>query len=766
MAAPVGATDSASADGRQGGLASQELLLLEVQINGVALADVVLAERLRDGRLALPADAWAEARLRPTEPLALSEGGVGYALDTVFGLTYQLNRDRLALAITAPAAAFEASTLGLGRAPAARTTPSPLGAYVNYNLSYAQTANSPFYAAALEGVMVGPWGSMRSRLLVRAAAAAESPAVVRTDTYWRRGLSGRMETIIIGDTIGGGGAWSRPVRYAGIRYARDFGLAPSYVSYPLPTLRGSAALPSTVDVLVNNHRRQAGVQVAPGAFELTDVPVVTGAGEVNLIVRDLLGVEHVISRNYYLSPRLLAPGLSDFAFEAGALRLDYGVRSNHYGDSFAAATYRYGVNAALTVEGRTELAADRQAAGVELSTRLGTLGALRGAAAWSQVEDDSSRRWGGRYMITFERTAPRGGGSVTWEHFDRGFQQFGAFSGEAHPRSRLQLGAGIGIGPGVSVGASYVSQSTWEGDNFALASLTLSAALPGQFHLSAYGSDNVRGEGWSGGLTLSRPLGGRRSFSFMGTRRPDGEFANVVRASQSTPVGPGWGWQVQTGDSATQRLMAGATLNVERGRFTGEATLGQQAMAVRLGASGAFGILAGMPFAARPIEDQAFAVVRVGELAGVPVYRDNQRAATTDRHGKALVTGLRPYEANHLRIAPEDLPFNVQIGALGRTVIPEVGAGVLVDIPVRTSRNALVSLIRLDGSPVPIGAEVSTNAATFPVGLRGEVYLTDLQDRNRLVVRWAGGSCVIDVTWPAGGGVEPRIGPLICGGKP
>jgi outer membrane usher protein len=100
-------------------------------------------------------------------------------------------------------------------------------------------------------------------------------------------------------------------------------MRPGFVTMPQLTLAGEAALPSTVEVLVNNARRVS-QQVQPGPFELTNVPVITGAGELNRVVRDLLGRETIVQQSYYASPRLLAPGLADFSFEAGWLRTGYG----------------------------------------------------------------------------------------------------------------------------------------------------------------------------------------------------------------------------------------------------------------------------------------------------------------------------------------------------------------------------------------------------------------------------------------------------------
>ena len=124
-------------------------------------------------------------------------------------------------------------------------------------------------------------------------------------------------------------------------------------------------------------------------------------------------------------PRLLTAGLSDFSFEAGALRRNFGQPDSEYGPGFGAATYRYGFTPALTGEGRVEAQKERQAAGFEVTGLIGTLASAHGAAAWSRSSDDGRGRArnGGRYLLGVERNSPTGGsGSLQWERFDAGFE--------------------------------------------------------------------------------------------------------------------------------------------------------------------------------------------------------------------------------------------------------------------------------------------------------------------------------------------------------
>ncbi len=115
---------------------ASETLLLEISVNDQPLDGIHFVERLDDGRLALPADAWLQARLKPLDTaLTLPDGRLAYVLEAIPGLIYQLDMARLTLAVTAPAGAFEGSLENLrgdGRPVAERPPP---GFYVDYDLS-------------------------------------------------------------------------------------------------------------------------------------------------------------------------------------------------------------------------------------------------------------------------------------------------------------------------------------------------------------------------------------------------------------------------------------------------------------------------------------------------------------------------------------------------------------------------------------------------------------------------------------------------------
>ncbi|NQW81161.1 MAG: fimbrial biogenesis outer membrane usher protein [Polaromonas sp.] len=747
-----------------------ELLLLDVTVNRQTLADVIFVEQWPDGALLLPAEAWAEARLAPLEKVrALSDGAPAFAINAVAGATWTINRQRLSLEISAPAGAFLGSTLALKDA---RPTPPPRpapGVLLNYDLSLAhsRTGGPLTSGALLEAVAFGRFGSLVNSALVRDDGTRRS--ATRLDTFWRFDLPHRLETLVVGDTVGVGGGWSRPVRYGGVRWGRDFGMRPGFVTRPQLSLSGEAALPSTVEVLVNNTRRLS-QPTRPGPFELNNVPTVTGAGEINLVVRDLLGRETVIQQSYYASPRLLAPGLTDFSFEAGRLRTGYGD-SSAYGDGFGAATWRQGLSQNLSGEVRLELQARRRASGMELASLLGHWGVGRVALAASSGSTQGFNERGELLKLGVERSTPHGGGALQYEHASQGFAPFGEAIGADAPtqRSRSRWLASLG-GPlwaSWSGGVSYVQQTRWDGDR--VQSVGLSTSLPIWQRASLNISLNKRLDGdgaWSAGATVSLPL----SSGVYSTARINSASGSpaigAVSASRNAPAGPGLGWRVEASTLESQRASAGLQGNTSQ--FAWGLDLASDAdgqVATRASGRGTLGLLAGLPFASRAVGQGSFAVVDAGGLAGVPVKRSHQVVAITDERGLALVPGLLPWQKNQIEIDPIDLPLDVEVGNVVQQVTPYPGSGSVVRFAVRRTRQALVVLHQLDGQPVPVGTRVNLlpDGPEFIAGRRGEVWLTDLAETRQAVqVRWPGGGCQLELDIPDADGLPGNIGPLVC----
>jgi len=744
-------------------------LLVDLTVNGVRQPDVVTVEVLDDGSVAVPIDVWRAARLRAGDTIRLRDGRDAVRLGTVPGVAYRLDAARLLLALDASASAFEASHIDARPRNAPSLSRTGTGAYIDYDISVTAIDDGTVtWGGRARAVLFSSAGTLVSGTVLRGANRGSGPRVeaIRTETWFQRDLPGRRESLVIGDAISGASAWSRQVRFGGVRIARNFALAPDLITYPLPALTGSAALPSTIDVLVSGQSVQRGIPVVPGPFALRNVPTITGDGRVNLIVRDLAGIETVITRDFYLSPALLAVGLSDYSFEAGALRRRFGEANFAYGPAFIAGGWRQGVTSALTVGGRVELQGARQAAGVEVDATVGSFAAVRGAVgwAWTAADDFGPRREGGRYLVGIDRQAPAYGVFAQAEWQDNGFTPFGRIGPERLMRSRIQTGANARFGPALNLGVRYVDQRWRDGEENRLIAATASLRLPGRFTLSAYATHRVdRTGGWSVGLSLTRSFRGLTTARLAADRDQDGNWTETLSTRRSPPLGPGLGWQVEARNGADRSLRGGIIANADFGQFAAEGYVDDHSSALRLGARGSIGWLADTAFAAREIGDRAFAVVQLDGLDGVSVSRSNQPVATTGKRGLAVVTGLLPYQTNRIAVDPGELPLDVTIGDTATEAVPYARTGLVVKFPVHRSRNALAVLLQGQSTPVPLGARASLHGGgEFVVGRGGEVYVSDLGAENVLDVKWEGHACRVRLPALPSGEAEPRLPPVLC----
>lgn len=186
----------------------------------------------------------------------------------------------------------------------------------------------------------------------------------RLDTSFTVSSPDRLLTLTAGDFTTSGPSWARPVRLGGIQLKRDFSLRDDVVTTPLLAFSASPAVPSSIEVYVDNVRAYSGA-VGAGPFNLSNVPMITSGGEATFILRDAGGNEQKTVVPFFATQNLLAKGVLDYSIEAGRARLSHGEGQSFYGqDTAAAISLRYGASGRLTVEGHAEYLDDLRMAGI------------------------------------------------------------------------------------------------------------------------------------------------------------------------------------------------------------------------------------------------------------------------------------------------------------------------------------------------------------------------------------------------------------------
>lgn len=753
-----------------------------VIINGRREGDAVLL-RLPDGSLLARDADFRRWRLHlPEGPAVLRfDGDAFHAIDRLPGFRYRADVTQQEAELDFAPEAFTATRIdSRQRQLVTAQRPPSLGGFINYDFLGSRQENRVgsfnTFNGQLEAGLFNPWGVLTSELIGLNLAGDRmlngnrfERRLVRLDSTFTQDDPQTLRTFSLGDSAGGSGLIGRPVRLGGIRLARNFSTQPGYLTLPQPALGGDAALPSVLDIYVNgvlNERRD----LPPGPFQIDALPTLNGLGEVQVVVRDLLGREQVISQSYFTGAQQLRAGLDDYSYEAGFLRRNFGLRSNDYGDFAAIGSHRYGFSDRFTGEARIEAQnGGPRGAGVGGILSVLPLGVLSGAVALSNSGDGT----GGTALLGLERTVRRSlsvGARYQWTTAD--YRQVGSIAGFALPSQVFNANASYGFKGIGSLGLSYfrIDNRTPEITTSVItSSFTTSFRRVSLNLLASTRLEPTRN--YSVALRFGMALG-QRNYASAGYRHnetADGftsgrSFLNVQR---NAPQGEGWGYAARLGESHSDSFdsqldaLGSLSLNAPYSSYVVEAASSRDTSAYRATISGGVGTLAGHSFASRRVSN-SFAIVDTG-VEGLRLNVYNQRAATTGANGFAVLPDIQPYQNNLIEIDPTDLPLDVEIPVARIEAVPYFRSGVLVSLPARRSLGAVLMLSRRNGQPVPAGATVVSGGNEYPVGKQGQAYVGGLQPGvNSAEVRWAGTSCTIQFVLPADAGFQPTIGPVAC----
>lgn len=733
--------------------------LLEVSVNGQPPQEILT---LRDAAGEVYVElatlqGWRLASL-PSETVEI-DGKRYVPLSRVQGLVFRIDEGRQVMTVELDPDRMEATVLGTRHPDPGPMTPSGWGGFVNYELLAELSGGALTMNGAFEAGVFSPLGAGSSTFLGRASASGFG--VTRLETSWTVDDPAGMRSLRLGDSISRGGIGGGPVRFGGVQFARNFTVQPGFVTLPLPSLSGSAALPSVIDVYVNNVLQQRR-DVQPGPFQIVDVPIVTGSGEVQLIVRDLLGREAIIRESYYATSQLLRAGLHDYSYEVGFLRQRFGRASNDYGPMFLAGTHRIGLSGRLTGEAHVEATGDVQVGGVAATWLWPAVGIFNLGTAVSR----SAHGEGALVDVAFERRTPGFSFGFGAELSTDEFVSIGTGPNETRPASIIHAFAGIPVGFG-SLGLSYIRRDDRDAPTTELLSATTSVRL-GQFgslHLSARQTFGREDE-TAVELLLAIPLGGRMHAN-AGLALRDGGPLLSAGLHQSLPYGEGIGYRLAATTGLIDRVEGRLDVQLDVARVGVELTWSEGRTGARVVADGSIGFVEGHAFAARRL-GPSFGIVRAGGYEGVRVYADNQLVGRTDRRGVAVVPRLRPYERNLIQLEMDDLPLDADVAVREQAVRPYRRSGVAIDFPVQAARGAIVRVKMDDGSLLPAGSVLRLQGGSeeFVSGPGGEVYLTSLGSSAEVLVEHSGGFCGFQLNFPATNDPQPRLGDVVCRQEP
>jgi outer membrane usher protein len=706
-------------------------VMLAVTFNDMSDEEGTVFWQDPQGRLFAPLSFLEYWNLRQDEERATSPDGTVYVdLAKIPGLSHTWDHEHEILSIHAPADAFTPTSLNIGADSGHSVSAYTPGAFLKYDLSLTRgpgiDANQGYFQA----------GMFRGESLLTsdfATGTAGGAGHVRLMSSWQVDHVERVKTLRVGDSYNNTGAWGRGVLFGGVQYGTNFSIRPDFVTLAMPSVTGKALLPSTVDIYVNNALRSR-QKVNTGAFSIQNLPLITGSGDLQVVVKDMLGREQLISQSFFSSPQLLREGLVEDSVEFGWIRQNYGTVSNDYGDPFASTTWRKGLSPRLTAEWRAEVQRDTATTGASAAFALPAISSmLESSVALSSARGQPT---GGLASLSWSYLGRRWSAGARLQLNSTGFRQLGSDPlNLLRQLASAQFSTPLGAG---TLSMNYLQRLN-QGDSLTrvinvsyshklgertFASLTVLRSLSPGAMLTA-------------GLSLSMILD-PRNFTAATLRGQSGGSTLYGEFQHAVPRDEGTGYRLAALTGGTsQRQEASVTRNQSFGTLEAQLADVNGTVNTRLGARGGIALLAGDFYFSRNLDD-GFAVVQVKDVPGVPVYLHNQVAGHTNRRGRAVVANLRPWQDNRISIDPLSLRMDMTIGEVEKIVVPRPQGGVLINFEVTTALGVTLVIVDADGRPLPAWTpvEVQGTARGFVIGMRGEVSV-ELPQRtgNRLIAR-------------------------------
>ena len=736
------------------------------------------------------------------EELYIKAPGAGAATDLVRlksipGLKYEVDERAQAINLIAEDKArlsrnYDASASYAK--PSAGT--ADYGLVANYNVYSSTTQNlralsEPAFNGtnvSLDSRFITPYGVLNQTAILGPNLVAASDTL-RLETYAVRVDPDALETTRLGDAVTGGLAWTRPIRLAGAQLQHNYVFRPDLVTSSLPSYSGSAAVPSTVDVYINNVK-SVSQQVGAGPYQLTNLPVYAGGSDARVVVRDASGKETQTSLSFFASPRLLREGVYESSAEIGAPRLRYGILSDDYeGQVVGSGTLRLGMLDWLTAEAHGETGLGINNGGIGLVARAGGLGVINAAVSGSA----GAGRTGAQLYGAFDTKAGLVSLHASSQRALAGYVDLAGATARLRP-SITSYSSGIvglygskfGVQPirsldniGLSVpiefdrstiSTSFLHAKTEDGQSSRIATISYSRPLfdDASLYATAFRDfGDSKGTGLFLGVSMplgKTALGANTSGSFGVTSSAQGRGVSADVSKSLDSAAGSWGWRIRDVEGTLPSREASVSHRASMARLDASVQQLGEGLTGRFQADGAIIAMGGNVYLSNRIDD-SFAVVSAG-APGLKVLHENRAIGETDEDGMLLVPNLRSHHANKITIDTANLPIDAEVDRTSQRATPAFRSGVYVDFAVKTEVQAAIVILKgTDGAFIPAGSEVKLAGDEGPhvVGYDGQVYLNKLAKDNSVSVKIAtGGTCNAAFAYALARGQQTVIGPVTC----
>ncbi|MEN8405397.1 fimbria/pilus outer membrane usher protein [Acinetobacter seifertii] len=768
-------------DGRENNFTQ---LFLNISINSNTSEDLFSVKQSKDEKLYIRSSDLKALRLKMDEHIPDSQW---VCINELKGIQFKYLENEQSLNLQVPASMLSDYSVDLTGQPTTNTNllkMKPLNAAIlNYSMYHTITNDESIFSGSAEGIFNSALGNFSSGVLYNGSNenSYSHEKWVRLESKWQYVDPEKVRIYTLGDFISNSSDWGSSVRLAGLQWSSAYTQRGDIVTSALPQFSGSAALPSTLDLYVNQQKIYSGL-VPSGPFDVKQLPFISG-NEVTLVTTDATGQQTITKKPYYFSSKILAKGINEFSVDVGVPRYNYGLYSNDYDDAtFASGAIRYGYSNSLTLSGGVEASTDGLSnLGTGFAKNLFGVGVINADIAASQYKDENgySALVGLEGRISKNISFNTSYRKVFDNYFDLARvsqirylkdnqitsepQNYLNYSALADEIIRAGINYNFYTGYGVYVGYNQIKYSD---NSYKLLSANLSGSLNKNwgFYSSAYKDyENHKDYGIYFALRYT-PSTRVNTISSVSSDSGRLSYRQEVFVLSEPQVGSfGWGGYVERDqDAHANNASVYGSYRARAAYLTGRYNRIGDNDQVALSATGSLVAAAGRIFAANEIGDGYAVVTNAGPQS--QILNGGINLGTTDKSGRFLIPSLMPYRENHIYLDPSYLPLNWNVKSTDQKTVVGYRQGTLVDFGAHQAISGLVRVVDKNNSPLLPGYSVRINGQQDAVvGYDGEVFVPNLLQQNKLEVDLLDhGSCQVEFTYNSNQYSTKKLGPYIC----
>ncbi|MEW7099823.1 fimbria/pilus outer membrane usher protein [Acinetobacter baumannii] len=759
-------------------------LFLNVFVNSTSSNDLISVNKDQDEKLYIRARDLKTLRLKLDEQISDSQW---VCINDLKGIQFKYLENEQSLKLNIPSDMLTGYAVDLNGQQI--TNPhllkmKPLNAAIlNYSLYNTITNDENVFSGSAEGIFNSAIGNFSSGVLYNGSneTSYSHEKWVRLESKWQYVDPEKVRIYTLGDFISNSPDWGSSVRLAGFQWSSAYTQRGDLVTSALPQFSGSAALPSTLDLYVNQQKIYSGL-VPSGPFDIKQLPFISG-NEVTLVTTDATGQQSITKQAYYFSSKILAKGINEFSVDVGVPRYNYGLFSNDYDEAtFASGAIRYGYSNSLTLSGGAEASTDGLSnLGTGFAKNLFGFGVINADIAASQYKDENgySALLGLEGRISKNISFNTSYRKVFDNYFDLARvsqirylkdnqmtsepQNYMSYSALADEIFRAGINYNFYAGYGVYLGYNQIKYSD---NSYKLVSANLSGSLNKNwgFYTSAYKDyENQKDYGIYFALRYT-PSSRVNAITSISNESGKTTYRQEINGFSDPQIGAfGWGGYVERDQDANQNNASiYGSYRARAAYLTGRYNRIGDNDQVAVSATGSLVAAAGRVFAANEIGDGYAVVTNAGPQS--QILNGGVNLGKTDKSGRFLIPSLVPYQENHIYLDPSYLPLNWSVKSTDQETVVGYRQGSLIDFGAKQVVSGLVKLVDQNNSPLLPGYTVHINGHEESIiGYDGEVFIQNLLKQNKLEVDLLDhGSCQVDFTYNGNQYSTKKLGPYVC----